>query len=87
MCLFLDEGARSPCLEEDLHFVARQRGVDEFTDGAARIYSGEEGGLIALGEEFLTEALDSLKRCSPSRSKDWSLVISIMYLQRKGTKT
>jgi len=26
--------------------------------------------------------LISLKRCSPSRSKDWSLVISIMYLQR-----
>ena len=56
--LVLRRRRTQPCLEEDLHFVPRQRGVDELTDGAARIYSGEEGGLIALGEEFLTEALD-----------------------------
>ena len=56
--LVLRRGRTQPSLEEDLHFVTRQRGVDELTNGAARIYSGEEGGLIALGEEFLPEALD-----------------------------
>ena len=56
--LVLRRRRTQPSLKEDLHFVSRQRGVNELTDGAARIYSGEEGGLIALGEEFLTKALD-----------------------------
>ena len=86
--LVLGRRRTQPSLEEDLHFITRQRGVDELTNGATRVYSGEEGGLVAFGEEFLTEALDFAQEVLAFTAQ--GLVfghIYIMYLQRKGTKT